>query len=35
MSKKDSSAVLDLSKWPTAQAFVARATEFLQEVQDL
>lgn len=35
MANKDSSAVLDISKWPTAQKFVARATEFLNEVQDL
>jgi hypothetical protein len=35
MAKGDSSAVLELSKWPTAQAFVARASEFLQIVQNL
>lgn len=28
-------AALDISKWPTAQKFVERCTEFLQEVQDL
>jgi hypothetical protein len=32
---KDTAAVLDLSLWPTAQAFVARCTEFLQEVEDM
>ncbi|KAL1865800.1 hypothetical protein VTK73DRAFT_5047 [Phialemonium thermophilum] len=31
----DQSSVLDISKWPTAQKFVARCAEFLNEVQDL
>jgi hypothetical protein len=35
MVKKDTAAVLDISKWPTAQKFVARAAEFLNEVEDL
>ncbi|KAK0383398.1 hypothetical protein NLU13_9310 [Sarocladium strictum] len=35
MDKTDAAAVLDLAKWPTAQAFLARAGEFLQEIQDL
>lgn len=32
---KDAATVLDLSLWPSAQAFVARCSEFLQEVEDL
>ncbi|KAF9772547.1 hypothetical protein IL306_009739 [Fusarium sp. DS 682] len=32
---KDAATVLDLSVWPTAQAFVNRCTEFLKEVEDL
>lgn len=35
MSKKDTASVLDISKWPTAQKFVARCSEFLNEVEDL
>lgn len=35
MTKKDNSAVLDISKWPNAQKLVARCAEFLNEVEDL
>jgi hypothetical protein len=35
MDKTDVAAVLDISKWPNAQAFVARAGEFLHEIEDL
>ena len=28
-------AALDISKWPTAQKFVVKCSEFLNEVQDL
>jgi hypothetical protein len=35
MAKVDTAAILELSKWPTAQKLVARASEFLNEVQDL
>lgn len=35
MSKKDPASVLDISKWPTAQKFVERCSEFLNEVEDL
>lgn len=31
----DPSSVLDIEKWPSAQRFVERCTEFLNEVQDL
>lgn len=34
-SKTDAAAVLDLTRWPTAQKFVARCAEFFAAVQDL
>ncbi|KAF6828753.1 p-hydroxylaminobenzoate lyase [Colletotrichum plurivorum] len=35
MQRADISAALDLSQWPTAERFVSRCDDFLNEVQDL
>lgn len=34
-ASSDSSAVLDLARWPTAEQFVTRCCEFLEVIKDL